>query len=173
MWRQLFGNDGAVNSILAIFDLPAVSWLGHPDVAIWTLILLYGWQFGSSMLIFLAGLKNIPKSYYEAASVDGAGAMHQFFKVTIPLLTPIILFNLVMQTIQGFISFTSSYIITQGGPNNATLLYVLYMFRRAFEYFDMGYASAMAWFMLLIIAVFTAIIFKSSSYWVHYESDSK
>lgn len=173
MWRQLFGEEGAVNAVLLEVGLPTVSWLGDPNVAIWSLILLYGWQFGSSMLIFLAGLKNIPKTYYEAASVDGAGIFQQFFRVTIPLLTPIILFNLVMQTIQGFMSFTSSYIITEGGPMNSTLLYVLYMFRRAFEYFDMGYSSAMAWFMLLIIAFFTALIFKSSSYWVHYESESK
>ncbi|UFT98755.1 sugar ABC transporter permease [Radiobacillus kanasensis] len=173
MWRQLFGNDGAVNSILSSLGLPTHAWLGDPDTAIWTLIVLYGWQFGSSMLIFLAGLRNIPKTYYEASSVDGAGPLKQFFIITLPLLTPVILFNTVMQVIQGFMAFTPSFVVTNGGPVNSTLLYVLYMYRRAFEYFEMGYASAMAWVMLVIIAIFTALIFKSSPHWVHYESESK
>lgn len=173
MWRQLFGNEGAINAILESIGLPTFSWLGNPDLAIWTLIILYGWQFGSSMLIFLAGLRNIPKTYYEASSVDGASPMRQFFVITIPLLTPVILFNTIMQVIQGFMAFTPSFIITEGGPINSTLLYVLYMYRRAFEYFDMGYASAMAWVMLVIIALLTALIFRSSSHWVHYESDDK
>lgn len=171
MWRQLFGNEGAINSILASLGLPTFSWLGDPNLAIWTLIILYGWQFGSSMLIFLAGLRNIPKTYYEASSVDGAGPLRQFFTITIPLLTPVILFNTVMQVINGFMAFTPSFVITEGGPMNSTLLYVLYMYRRAFEYFDMGYASAMAWVMLVIIAFFTALIFRSSEHWVHYESE--
>jgi len=171
MWRQLFGNDGAVNAILESIGLPTFSWLGDPKLAIWTLIILYGWQFGSSMLIFLAGLRNIPQTYYEASSVDGAGPVRQFFVITIPLLTPVILFNTVMQVINGFMAFTPSFVVTEGGPINSTLLYVLYMYRRAFEYFDMGYASAMAWVMLVIIAFFTALIFRSSSHWVHYESE--
>ncbi|MCM2675356.1 carbohydrate ABC transporter permease [Alkalicoccobacillus plakortidis] len=168
MWRQLFGNDGAFNSVLASIGLPTHSWLGDPGTAIWTLVALYGWQFGSSMLIFLAGLRNIPKTFYEASAVDGAKPWQQFFKITIPLLTPVILFNTIMQTIQGFMAFTPSFIVTNGGPMNSTLLYVLYMYRRAFEFFDMGYASAMAWVMLIIIAIFTAVIFKSSDKWVHY-----
>lgn len=171
MWKQLFGNEGAINSILESVGLPTYSWLGNPDLAIWTLIVLYGWQFGSSMLIFLAGLRNIPKVYYEASSVDGAGSIRQFFIITIPLLTPVILFNTIMQVINGFMAFTPSFVITEGGPINSTLLYVLYLYRRAFEYFDMGYASAMAWVMLVIIAIFTALIFRSSPHWVHYESD--
>ena len=169
MWKQLFGNQGAVNGILGLLGLKSLSWLG-PDLAIWTLILLYGWQFGSSMLIFLAGLKNIPVTYYEAANVDGAGAMYRFVKITLPLLSPVILFNVVMQIINGFMAFTPSFIITKGGPMNSTLLYVLYMFQRAFSFFEMGYASAMAWILLAIIAFFTAIVFLSSRYWVHYES---
>ncbi len=173
MWRQLFGNDGAFNSILALLGIPTHSWLGDPKTAIWTLIVLYGWQFGSSMLIFLAGLRNIPKTYYEASSVDGASPIKQFFIITLPLLTPVILFNMIMQIIQGFMAFTPSFVVTNGGPVNSTLLYVLYMYRRAFEYFDMGYASAMAWFMLIIIAVLTGLIFKTSKHWVHYESDNK
>lgn len=171
MWRQLFGNDGALNSILASLGLPTHSWLGDPDTAIWTLVVLYGWQFGSSMLIFLAGLRNIPKTYYEASSVDGAHKFQQFFKITLPMLTPVILFNTVMQTIQGFMAFTPSFIITQGGPMNSTLLYILYMYRNAFEFFKMGYASALAWVMLVIIAILTAVIFKSSEHWVHYDDN--
>ncbi|WP_240468765.1 sugar ABC transporter permease [Gracilibacillus sp. YIM 98692] len=169
MWRQLFGNDGAINSLLTMLGLPTHSWLGDPATAIWTLVVLYGWQFGSSMLIFLAGLRNIPKTFYEASSVDGANAIQQFFKITIPMLTPVILFNTIMQTIHGFMAFTPSFIITQGGPINSTLLYILYMYRNAFEFFNMGYATALAWIMLVLIAIFTALIFKSSEYWVHYE----
>lgn len=115
MWRQLFGNDGAFNSVLASIGLPTHSWLGDPGTAIWTLVALYGWQFGSSMLIFLAGLRNIPKTFYEASAVDGAKPWQQFFKITIPLLTPVILFNTIMQTIQGFMAFTPSFIVTNGG----------------------------------------------------------
>ncbi len=170
MWKQLFGNNGAINGILSYIGLPETSWLGNPDTAIWTLILLYGWQFGSTMLIFLAGLKNIPTSYYEAASVDGANGWYRFTRITIPLLTPIILFNVIMQLISGFMAFTSSFVITKGGPLDSTLLYVLYMYQRGFVYFEMGYASAMAWIMLIIIAVLSALVFKSSTHWVHYES---
>ncbi|SFQ16250.1 multiple sugar transport system permease protein [Salibacterium halotolerans] len=169
MWRQLFGNDGAINSMLESIGLSGHSWLGDPNTAIWTLVILYGWQFGSSMIIFLAGLRNIPGIYYEAAEVDGATPLQKFFKITIPMLTPVILFNVIMQVIHGFMAFTPAFIITEGGPINSTLLYVLYMYRQAFQFFDMGYASALAWVMLLIIGIFTAIIFKSSDYWVHYD----
>jgi len=171
MWRQLFGLDGAINTILRWIGLPGVSWLGNPKYAIWTLILLYGWQFGSSMLIFLAGLKNIPHEYYEAASVDGAGKIQMFFRITIPLLTPVILFNVVIQLINGFLAFTPAYVIFgDGRPLGATLMYVLYLFQNAFTFFDMGYASGMAWVLLVIVGALTALIFKSSEYWVHYET---
>jgi len=148
------------------------SWIGSPGTALWTLILLSVWQFGSSMLIFLAGLKNIPQSLYEAAGVDGANKVYQFFRITLPLLSPIILFNLIMQTISAFMTFTPAYVISrgEGGPLDNTLLYSLYLYRRAFSFFEMGYASAMAWVMLIIIAVISLLIFKTSSFWVHYES---
>ncbi|MEI7025157.1 carbohydrate ABC transporter permease [Paenibacillus sp. y28] len=173
MWKQIFGEKGLVNSFLGVIGIHTdVSWIGHPATALWTLILLSVWQFGSSMLIFLAGLKNIPASYYEAAAVDGAGGIRKFFQITLPLLSPIILFNLIMQTISAFMTFTPAYIISngEGSPLGNTLLYSLYLFRRAFVFFEMGYASAMAWAMLIIIAVITLVIFKSSKYWVHYES---
>jgi multiple sugar transport system permease protein len=172
MWRNLFANDGVINSFLTNLGLEPITWYGNPMAALWTLIFLSVWQFGSSMLIFLAGLKNIPLSYYEAASVDGANGVHQFFKITLPLLSPIILFNLIMQTIAGFMTFTPAYIISggDGAPLDGTLLYSLYLFQKGFVFYQMGYASAMAWVMLIIVALLTLVLFKSSKYWVHYES---
>ncbi|WP_282935855.1 sugar ABC transporter permease [Paenibacillus sp. RC67] len=173
MWTQIFGDKGLLNSFLGMIGIHTdTSWIGSPGTALWTLIALSVWQFGSSMLIFLAGLKNIPASLYEAASVDGASSVYKFFKITLPLLSPIILFNLIMQTISAFMTFTPAYIISrgEGGPLDNTLLYSLYLYRRAFVYFEMGYASALAWIMLIIIGVITLVIFKSSKYWVHYEA---
>ncbi|MDF2962628.1 MAG: YesP2 [Paenibacillus sp.] len=176
MWIQIFGDKGLLNSMLGVIGIHSdTSWIGNPGTALWTLIALSVWQFGSSMLIFLAGLKNIPVSYYEAAGVDGANGFHRFFKITLPLLSPIILFNLIMQTISAFMTFTPAYIISrgEGGPLDNTLLYSLYLYRRAFVFFEMGYASAMAWVMLIIIGLITLAIFKTSTYWVHYESEGE
>ncbi|MFH5182420.1 carbohydrate ABC transporter permease [Paenibacillus sp. TAB 01] len=173
MWVQIFGTEGLFNSVLGLIGIhTTTSWIGSPSTALWTLIALSVWQFGSSMLIFLAGLKNIPATYYEAASVDGASGWRRFYKITLPLLSPIILFNLIMQIISAFMTFTPAYVISrgEGGPLDNTLLYSLYLYRRAFAFFEMGYASAMAWVMLIIIAAITFAIFKTSSYWVHYES---
>jgi len=171
MWRELFGMNGPVNALLKLFGIQSSNWVANPDTALSTLILLVIWQFGSPMLIFLAGLKQIPKELYEAAAVDGANKVHQFFKITIPMLTPIIFFNLVMQMINGFMTFTQSFLVTQGGPMDRTLFYAVYLYEKAFAHFQMGYASAMAWILLIIVATFTAIIFKSSSSWVYYESE--
>jgi multiple sugar transport system permease protein len=170
MWREIFGNSGLINFLLAGFGIPSVSWLGNPRTAIWTLIVLAAWQFGSPMLIFLAGLKQIPAELYEAASIDGGGAWAQFTKITLPMLTPVIFFNLIMQIIAGFMVFTQAFIVTLGKPLDTTLFYALYLYQRAFRDFAMGYSSAMAWILLLIVAFFTALVFKSSSYWVYYES---
>ncbi|TBL77342.1 carbohydrate ABC transporter permease [Paenibacillus thalictri] len=173
MWIQIFGDKGLLNSFFGLLGYHTdVSWIGNPSTALWTLVALSVWQFGSSMLIFLAGLKNIPQTYYEAASVDGANVFHRFTKITLPMLSPIILFNLIMQTISGFMTFTPAYVISkgEGGPLDNTLLYSLYLYRRAFSFMEMGYASAMAWVMLVVIAIITYGIFKSSAYWVHYES---
>lgn len=171
VWRQLFGREGAINSILALFGIEGTSWVTHPDYALSTLILLVVWQFGSPMLIFLAGLKAIPYELYEAASVDGASKLQQFIKITIPMLSPVIFFNLVMQTIQGFMAFTQSFLITNGGPMDRTLFYAVYLYEKAFAHFDMGYASALAWILLIICAIFTALIFKTARSWVYYESE--
>ncbi len=171
MWKQIFSSDGVINALLMSVGIPCEqSWLGNKNTAIWVLILLSVWQFGSSMLIFLAGLKQIPRTLYEAAIVDGAGKIQSFFKITLPLLTPTIFFNLVMQTINGFMAFTQSYIITGGKPLNSTLFYAFYLYQKAFTNYDMGYACAMAWVLLVIVASVTAILFKSSGRWVYYES---
>jgi multiple sugar transport system permease protein len=173
MWRNVFGDLGIVNILLDTLGIPIVKWFGNPTAALWMLIFLSVWQFGSSMLIFLAGLKGIPKSYYEAASVDGANGIQQFFKITLPMLSPVILFNTVMQTIAAFMTFVPAFIISKGtgGPLDGTLLYSLYLFIQGFEFFNMGYASAMAWIMLIIVGILTVIIFTTSKYWVHYESE--
>jgi multiple sugar transport system permease protein len=170
MWRQVFGTQGVVNALLAILGVPRISWLGDPDVAIWTLITLAVWQFGSPMLIFLAGLRQIPAEVHEAAAIDGAGAWSRFVRITLPLLSPVTFFNLVMQTITGFMVFTQALIVTGGGPMDTTLFYALYLYRRAFESFQMGYASAMAWVLLLAVALCTGLLFKTSGRWVFYEA---
>jgi multiple sugar transport system permease protein len=170
MWAQIFGRDGVANALIAIVGLPPVRWLGSPQTAIWTLILLAVWQFGSPMLIFLAGLRQIPQELYESASIDGANGWQKFLRVTLPLLTPIIFFNFIVQMIAGFKVFTQAFIITEGAPLDTTLFYALYLYNRAFETYEMGYAAAMAWIMLLVIAVLTAISFKLSSLWVFYET---
>lgn len=171
MWRKLFEKDGLVNGMLGAFgftDLP--SWVTSPKYALWTLVLLTVWQFGSSMIIFLAGLKQIPREYYESASVDGASKVRQFFSITIPLLSPVILFNLVMQIIYAFQAFTQAYIIGggSGGVLNSTLFYSLHLYIQGWTYHEMGYASAMAWVLLFIIGVLTAIVFRTSNFWVSY-----
>ncbi|MBD2864770.1 carbohydrate ABC transporter permease [Paenibacillus oceani] len=170
IWRNLFGMDGILNRIVGWFGFQGMDWINNPGTALYTLVLLAVWQFGSSMVIFLAGLKQIPRDLYESASVDGASKIRTFFAITLPMLTPIILFNLVMQIIGSFQMFTQAFIVTKGGPINSTLVYALYLYQKAFAYFNMGYASALAWILLVIIAICTALIFWSSRRWVHYET---
>jgi multiple sugar transport system permease protein len=171
MWRQLFGGDGLINSFLTSVGIHSeLRWLGNPQTAIWTLIILAAWQFGSPMIIFLAGLKQIPSELYEAAAIDGAGERTKFFRITLPMLSSVILFNLVAQMINGFLVFTQAYLITNGRPLDTTLVYGLYLYRRAFEDHQFGYGAAMAWVMLATIAFLTFLIFRSSPYWVFYET---
>lgn len=171
MWRQIFGDDGVVNSVLTVFGVPARSWVSSPDTALGTLILLRVWQFGAPMVIFLAGLRQIPQSLYDAAAVDGAGPIARFVRITIPLLTPIIFFNLVLQVIGAFQAFTPAFIVSRGtgGPADSTLFYTLYLYQEGFTNFRMGYAAAMAWVLLIIIALFTAANFLTARLWVHYD----
>ncbi len=173
MWRQIFGQDGLINFLLGGFGIAPIYWLGNPSTAIWTVILLAAWQFGSPMLIFLAGLKQIPASLYESASIDGAGKVSQFLHISLPMLTPVILFNMVMQMISGFMIFAQVFIISggTGAPRDTLLMYALYLYQRAFNSLEMGYSAAMAWVLLVTIALVTALVFKSSKYWVFYESE--
>ena len=171
LWRQMFEVDGLVNQVLRKFGIPATtSWIGDPQWALWTIILLHVWTFGSPMVIFLAGLRQIPGMYYEAASVDGASRWAQFRSITLPLLSPIIFFNLVLQIINAFQAFTQAFVVSNGtgGPADSTLFYTLYLYQRGFVQFQMGYAAAMAWLLVVIIAAFTAINFFLSKYWVFY-----
>lgn len=168
LWKRLFAEDGTVNRLLQLIGIDShYSWLGSKDTAIWVLILLSVWQFGSSMLVFLSALKQIPSTLYEVAKVDGAGGIGRFFKITLPLLTPTIFFNLIMQMISGFLAFTQCFIITQGRPMNSTLFYSVYMYQQSFSYYNTGYGAAMAWVMLLIISLMTLLLFGTKKFWVY------
>ena len=170
LWKRMFAIDGTINVLLRGIGINSkIAWLGRTDTAIWTLIILSIWQFGSSMLIFLSSLKQIPATLYEAGEIDGANAVKRFFKITLPLLTPTIFFNLVMQMINGFLAFTQCYIITQGKPLNSTLFYTVYMYQQSFEYYKAGYGAALAWVMLIIIGLFTGLLFATKRFWVYEE----
>jgi oligogalacturonide transport system permease protein len=169
LWRLLFMKEGVINHYLAYFGIPAHSWLGDPSLALATISLLQVWQFGSSMVLFLAGLKQIPNELYEAGKVDGATPWKSFINITLPQLTPIVLFNLIMQMVNAFQEFTAAFIITEGGPMKATYLYGYMIWQYGFDYLKMGYASALSWILFVVIMVFTILIFKSSPLWVHYE----
>lgn len=171
LWRQVFGTSGLFNQFLAMFGITGPGWISNPNTALSTIILLHVWTFGAPMLIFLAGLRQIPTLYYEAARVDGASSRQQFFTITLPMLTPIIFFNLVLQIIGSFQSFTQAYIVSggNGGPVDSTMFYTLYLYQKGFAQLDMGYASAMAWGLVIIIGAFTAINFYASRFWVFYD----
>jgi multiple sugar transport system permease protein len=163
--------EGILIGLIAIFGFDAPGWIGHPDYALGTIVVLHIWTFGSPMVIFLAGLRQIPEMYYEAAASDGAGRFRRFGSITLPLLTPIIFFNLVLQTIFAFQTFTQAYVVSggTGGPADSTMFYTLFLYRTGFLQYDMGYASAMAWFLLIVIAGFTAFNFWLSRFWVFYD----
>jgi len=171
LWRQLFGTQGLINQLLAMFGIQGLGWVSNPSTALGTIILLNVWTFGAPMLIFLAGLRQIPALYYEAARVDGASRRQQFFTITLPLLTPIIFFNLVLQIIGSFQSFTQAFIVSggDGGPVDSTMFYTLYLYQKGFAQLDMGYASALAWGLVFIIGAFTAVNFFAARYWVFYD----
>lgn len=173
VWRFLFMKDGLINNFLARSGIPGVDWIGSPRMAITTIIALTVWQFGSSMVIFLAGLKQIPQEMYEAAQIDGARKFRMFLVITLPMLSPIIFFNLVMQVINGFQDFTAPMVITAGGPAKATYLYGLLLYDNAFRLFKMGYASALSWILFVIIIIITLVLFRTSGRWTFYQYDSK
>ncbi|KAF4410268.1 MULTISPECIES: carbohydrate ABC transporter permease [Streptomyces] len=171
LWRQVFGSAGLVNQFLGWFGIEGQGWISNPSTALGTIVLLHIWTFGSPMVIFLAGLRQIPRMYYEAAEVDGAAPLRRFRSVTLPLLSPIIFFNLVLQVIYAFQSFTQAFIVSSGtgGPSDSTLFTTLYIYKEGFGRFHMGYASAMAWVLLVVVAAFTAVNFWASRFWVFYD----
>lgn len=172
LWKIMFMDNGIINSLIKTVGISPVNWLGSSNTAIVTICLLEIWQFGSSMVMLLAALKQVPTSLYEAASIDGAGKIRSFFSITLPQITPIIFFNIIMQTINALQNYTSPAIITNGGPMKSTYVLGMKIYNEAFSYFKMGYACAVSWVMFIVIMIVTLLLFRSSSGWVYYE-DSK
>ena len=160
---------GILNYLLSLVGVAGPNWLGSPRWALWAFVLMSLWGIGGNVVIFLAALQGVPQSLYEAAEIDGAGSWQRFWKITLPMISPALLFVFIMGVIGTFQTFTQSYIMTGGGPANATLFYLLYLYKNAFNWFEMGYASALAWVLFLIIMVCTLILLRSSTLWVHYE----
>jgi oligogalacturonide transport system permease protein len=171
VWRYVFAGDGLLNQAFAWIGAAPINWLGEPVYAMGSIVLLRLWQFGSAMVIFLAGLQGIPSDLYEAARLDGANAWQVFRRITLPLLTPVIFFNFIMQVIQAFQEFNGPYVITGGGPLKSTYLLPLMIYEEAFKYFEVGYASALSWALFVLVAIFTAMAFRSSKYWVFYAQE--
>jgi oligogalacturonide transport system permease protein len=169
LWRLLFERDGIINMLTGKIGIPPIDWLGSPRHALNTISILTVWQFGSSMILFLAGLKQIPMEIEEAAGVEGASKFRIFFKIKLPMLSPIIFFNLIMQMIYASQEFTAPYVITKGGPIKATYLYSMMIYENAFTFLKMGYASALSWIWFVLIGLFTLLLFKSSSTWTFYD----
>lgn len=174
LWIWVFNPEfGILNALLRVFGIEGPKWLADPQWALAALIFMSLWSLGGGMIIYLAGLKGIPRALYEAAELDGAGSVQQFWHITLPQISPTIFFNLVMGIIGSFQVFTQAYAMTKGGPQKATLFYMYYLFDMAFIRFRMGYASALAWVLFLIILIFTLLVIRSSNLWVYYESERK
>jgi multiple sugar transport system permease protein len=174
LWSYLFNPFyGVINWLLSILNIKGPGWLADPQWALPALIIMSLWSVGGGMIIYLAGLQGIPTALYEAAEIDGANAIHRFFKITLPLITPVLFYNLVTGIIGTFQYFTNAFVMTSGGPLEATLFYNLYLYNNAFRYGRMGYASALAWVLFLVVLVLTMVVFRSSSAWVYYEGELK
>ena len=171
MWRFIFSQNGLVNIAMAKVGLEPVAWLADEHYSLWTVILLFTWQFGSAMIIFLAALQNVPTSLYEAAEIDGASKLRQFFSITVPLITPVIFFNLIMQMVQAFQEFNGPYMITEGGPLHSTYVLSLYIYDQSFKYFNLGYGSALSWVLFALVGALSGISFVTSKYWVFYAGE--
>lgn len=170
LWRWVFDPKfGMLNQVLKLFGIKGPTWIYSPQWVIPAFIIMTLWGVGGYMILYLAGLQGVPTEMYEAASIDGAGRMRRLWSITLPMISPVIFFNLVMGIIGSFQVFTSSFIMTNGGPNNASLFYVLYLYRQAFQYFNAGYGSALAWILFIIIMLLTALVFRGSALWVYYE----
>ena len=171
LWKALFKNDGVVNTILTMLGFESINFLADKNWALFIICLLRVWQFGSAMVLFLAALKGVPEDLYEAASIDGASKGRQFVSITIPLISPVIFYNLVTQLVQAFQEFNGPYIITNGGPRNATTLISVIVYNTAFKDYKVGMSSAMAWVMFVIVMILTIIAFVSQKKWVYYSDD--
>lgn len=173
LWKFIFQSNGLANQIIVALGGQPVGWFGESYPALMTIVMLRVWEFGSTMVIFLAGLQSVPVELYEAASVDGCSKLRQFFKITIPLLSPTIFYNLVMQLIAAFQEFNGPYLITKGGPQNGTYLLSMMIYDETFHSYKMGYAAAMSWVLFVIVLIFTALVFRYSKYWVFYNDEGK
>lgn len=173
LWKLLFNDNGLINAFLHIFRINPISWLGDPKIALVTLSSLEVWQFGSSMVMFLAALKQVPQSLYEAAEIDGANKVQSFLKITFPQITPILFFTIIMQTINAMQNFTSAFVITRGGPVKSTYMLGLKLYNDGFAYYKMGYASATSWVIFIMILMITLVLFGTQKYWVFYEDEAK
>jgi oligogalacturonide transport system permease protein len=172
LWQIMFRDHGMINSWINFFGFPTVSFLGNPKTALPTLSMLEVWQFGSSMVMFLAALKQVPAALYEAARIDGAGSVKRFLKITMPYISPILFFCIIMQTINALQNFTSAFVITRGGPLKSTYMLGLKLYNDGFQFWRMGYASATSWIIFLLVAVFTIGLFASQKYWVFYSDET-
>jgi oligogalacturonide transport system permease protein len=172
LWKVLFQRDGTVNNLFHMLGVSAVDWLGNPKLALITIAFIPMWQFGSSMVLFLAALKQVPRELYEASKLDGASRFRTFFNITMPMISSIILFNIIMQLVACFQEFTSIFVVTSGGPEKATYVLAYKIYLEGFSYFKMGYASALSWILFILILVLTLIVFKTSKYWVYYQDGS-
>jgi len=175
LWRFIFSKNGLVNLILTQLGLDPIPWLADEHFSMWTIVLLFTWQFGSAMVIFLAALQNVSVSLYEAAECDGASKAQQFWKITVPLITPVIFFNMIMQMVQAFQEFNGPYMITEGGPLSSTYVLALYIYDQSFRFFNLGYGAALSWVLFALVGGLSALSFWSSKYWVFYsgEKDQK
>lgn len=173
IWTQIFGESGLLNQALALFGIKGPAWLNNPQTSLYALIIMGVWGIGSTMIIYLSGLQGVGEEIYEAAEIDGATGFQRFFRITLPLISPTVFFNIVMAIIGSFQYFTQAFVMTEGGPLNSTLFYNLYLYIKAYKDYQMGYAAAMAWVMFFIIMALTLLVVKSSSFWVYYQNDDK
>jgi len=173
IWTQIFGEQGLLNQGLKLVGVTGPAWLNNTKTSLYALIIMGIWGIGNTMIIYLSGLQGVSEELKEAAGIDGANALQVFFKITIPLISPTIFFNVIMAVIGSFQYFTQAFVMTKGGPLNSTLFYNLYLYTTAYKKYEMGYAAVLAWVMFAIILVFTLIVIKSSSFWVYYQNDDK
>jgi oligogalacturonide transport system permease protein len=173
LWRFIFAKHGLVNLLMTNVGLEPIAWLADEHYSMWTIVLLFTWQFGSAMVIFLAALQNVPVSLYEAAECDGASKLQQFWSITVPLITPVIFFNMIMQMVHAFQEFNGPYMITEGGPLSSTYVLALYIYDQSFRFFNLGYGAALSWVLFALVGTLSAISFWSSKYWVFYAGEKE